>query len=214
MADVKNNMVHGVAPVLESLRQLERETYKIIVADLKNQTNDLRLAVANDFPDKPWKSSTGKINWIKYGRTSRGRKMNDTAGADFPKWQSSKVKRGVQVKVGGRKVRRTNSYPILRVVQSDAAGSIWDLAKTQRGDGNIGKQFVNNLNSTGSPSRVMWKSVPKYYPLVEHKVEKILDAVGKMFTVQIAQETSKRNAQSIRASQQARTALGRFGKIL
>ena len=214
MADVKNNMVHGVAPVLESLRQLERETYKIIVADLKNQTNDLRLLVANDFPDKPWKSSTGKINWIKYGRTSRGRKMNDSAGADFPKWQSSKVKRGVQVKVGGRKVRRTNSYPILRVVQSDAAGSIWDLAKTQRGDGNIGKQFVNNLNSTGSPSRVMWKSVPKYYPLVEHKVEKILDAVGKMFTVQIAQETSKRNAQSIRASQQARTALGRFGKIL
>lgn len=214
MASVTNNMVHGVAPVLESLRQLERETYKIIVADLKNQTNDLRLAVANDFPDKPWKSSTGKINWIKYGRTSRGRKMNDTAGADFPKWQSSKVKRGVQVKVGGRKVRRTNSYPILRIVQSDAAGSIWDLAKTQRGDGKIGQQFVKNLNSTGTPSRVMWKAVPKYYPLVERKVEKILDAVGKMFTVQIAQETSKRNAQSVRASQQARTALGRFGKIL
>jgi hypothetical protein len=214
MADVKNNMVHGVAPVLESLRQLERETYKIIVADLKNQTNDLRLAVANDFPDKPWKSSTGKINWIKYGRTSRGRKMNNTAGADFPRWNAAKVKRGLQVKVGGRKVRRTNSYPILRVVQSDAAGSIWDLAKTQRGDGKIGQQFVKNLNSTGSPSRVMWKAVPKYYPLVEHKVAKILDDIGKRFTVQIAQQTSKRNAQSIRASQQARTALGRFGKIL
>lgn len=214
MAQVTNNMVHGVAPVLESLRQLERETYKIIVADLKNQTNDLRLAVANDFPDKPWKSSTGKINWTRYGRTSRGRKMNDSAGADFPKWNGAKVKRGVQVKVGGRKVRRTNSYPILRIVQSDAAGSIWDLAKTQRGAGKVGQQFVKNLNSTGSPSRVMWKAVPKYYPLVEHKVEKILDAVGKMFTVQIAQQTSKRNAQSIRASQQARTALGRFGKVL
>ena len=214
MAQVTNNMVHGVAPVLESLRQLERETYKIIVADLKNSTNDLRLAVANDFPDKPWKSSTGNINWVKYGRTSRGRKMNDTAGADFPRWNTSKVKRGVQVKVGGRKVRRTNSYPILRIVQSDAAGSIWDLAKTQRGDGNIGQQFVKNLNSAGSPSRVMWKSTKKYYPLVEHKVMKIVDEIGKRFTVQIAQETSKRNAQSIRASQQMRTALGRFGKAL
>jgi hypothetical protein len=214
MAQVTNNMVHGVAPVLESLRQLERETYKIIVADLKNSTNDLRVAVANDFPDKPWKSSTGVINWTRYGRTSRGRKMNDSAGADFPKWNTAKVKRGVQVKVGGRKVRRTNSYPILRIVQSDAAGSVWDLAKTQRGKGQVGAQFVKNLNSTGTPSRVMWKAVPKYYPLVEKKVEKILDAVGKMFTVQIAQETSKRNAQSVRASQQARTALGRFGKIL
>lgn len=214
MAQVTNNMVHGIAPVLESLRQIERETYKIIVADLKNSTNDLRLAVANDFPDKPWKSSTGKINWINYGRTSRGRKMNNTAGADFPKWQATKVKRGVQVKVGGRKVRRTNSYPILRIVQSDAAGSVYDLAKNQRGKGQVGAQFVKNLNSNGQPSRVMWKSTKKYYPLVEHKVEKILDAVGKMFTVQIAQETNKRNAQSIRASQQARTALGRFGKAL
>ena len=215
MASVTNNMVHGVAPVLESLRQLERETYKIIVADIKNQTNDLRLLVANDFPDKPWKSSTGKINWVKYGRTTRGRKMNDTAGADFPKWQSSKVKRGVQVKVGGRKVRRgsnAGAYPILRIVQADAAGSIWDLAKTQRGDGKVGQQFVKNLNSTGQPSRVMWKSVPKYYPLVEHKVDKIFDAIGKRFTVQIAQETQKRNKQSMQAAKQTRNALGRFGK--
>lgn len=212
MADVKNNMVHGIQPVLQALRQLEPETYKIIVADLKNSTNDLRVAVANDFPDKPWKSSRGKINWVRYGRTSRGRKMNDTAGADFPQWNAAKVKRGVQVKVGGRKVRRTNSYPILRIVQSDAAGSIWDLAKKQRGNGDIGKQFVKNLNATGSASRVMWKSVPKYYPLVERKVDKILDDIGKRFTVQIAQETDKRNAQSMRASKQARTALGRFGK--
>jgi hypothetical protein len=214
MADVTNNMVHGVAPVLQSLRQLEPELYKMIVADLKNSTNDLRLAVANDFPDKPWKSTTGKINWVKYGRTSRGRKMNNTAGADFPRWNAAKVKRGVQVKVGGRKVRRTDSYPILRIVQSDAAGSIWDLAKTQRGDGKVGEKFVKNLNATGSPSRVMWKSVPKYYPLVERKVDKILDDIGKRFTVQIANETAKRNKQSMQAASQTRNALGRFGKAL
>ena len=214
MAQVTNNMVHGVAPVLQALRQLEPDTYKIIVADLKNNTNDLRLAVANDFPDKPWKSSTGNINWVKYGRTKRGRKMNDTAGADFPKWQSAKVKRGVTVQVGGRKVRRTNSYPILRIKQSDAAGSIWDLAKNQRGSGQVGAQLVKNLNATGSPSRVMWKSTKKYYPLVEHKVMKIVDDIGKRFTVQIAQETQKRNAQSVRAASQVRNALGRFGKAL
>jgi hypothetical protein len=213
MAEVTNNLVHGIAPVLQALRQLEPETYKIIVADLKNNTNDLRLAVANDFPDKPWKSSTGNINWVKYGRTKRGRKMNDTAGADFPRWDSKKVKRGVTVQVGGRKVRRTNQYPILRIKQSDAAGSIYDLATKQRGAGSVGKQFVRNLNAT-APSRVMWKSTRKNYPLVENKVMRIIDNVGKRFTVQIANETAKRNKQSIQAASQTRNALGRFGKAL
>jgi hypothetical protein len=213
MAEVTNNLVHGIAPVLQALRQLEPETYKIIVADLKNNTNDLRLAVANDFPDKPWKSSTGNINWVKYGRTKRGRKMNDTAGADFPRWDSKKVKRGVTVQVGGRKVRRTNQYPILRIKQSDAAGSIYDLATKQRGAGSIGQQFVKNLNAT-KPSRVMWKSTKKNYPLVENKVMRIVDNIGKRFTVQIANETAKRNKQSIQAASQTRNALGRFGKAL
>ena len=214
MADVKNNMVHGIRPVLQSLRTLERETYKIIEADLKNATEPLRVAVANDFPDKPWKSSTGVINWTKYGRTKRGKKPPDAEGASFPRWDSKKVKKGVQVKVGGRKVRRTNSYPILRIAQTDAAGAIWDLAKNQRGAGAVGQQFVRNMNTNGKPSRVMWKSTKKYLPLVEKQIGKIIDDIGKRFTVQIAQETDRRNAQSVRASKQARTALGRFGKAL
>lgn len=211
MADVKNNMVHGIKPVLQTLQQLERQTYNQIVKDLKNSTEPLRVAVANDFPDKPWKSSTGVINWTKYGRTKRGRKPPDAAGASFPIWDSKKVKKGVQVKVGGRKVRRTNSYPILRVVQSNAAGAIWDLAKNQQGQGQVGKQFVRNLNATGKPSRVMWKSVPKYLPLVEKQIDKIIDDIGKRFTAQIASSTERRNAQSVRASKQMRNALGRFG---
>ena len=210
-AELSQNLVHGVAPVLQALRQLEPETYKQIVKDLRNNTNDLRVAVANDFPEKPWNSSTGQINWAKYGRTTRGRKPKGAAGASFPKWEAKKVKRGVSIKVGGRKVRRTNSYPILRIVQSDAAGQIYDLAKNQQGQGAVGKQFVQNLNAVGKPSRVMWKSAAKNYPLVEHKVLKILDDVGKRFTAQIAVETDKRNAQSIRASKQTRNALGRFG---
>jgi hypothetical protein len=214
MAQLNQTMVHGIKPVLEVLRTLERDTYKQIVDDLKDNTNDLRVAVMNDFPDKPWNSSTGKINWTKYGRTQRGRKPKDSAGASFPRWQASKVKRGVSIKVGGRKVRRTNSYPILRIVQSDGAGQIYDLAKNQQGSGFVGKQFVQNLNASGKPSRVMWKSAAKNYPLVEHKVMRIINDVEKRFTAQISRQTELRTAQSIRASKQARTALGRFGKML
>jgi hypothetical protein len=209
MAQVKNNMVHGVAPVLQALRQLEPEMYKRVVQQLKDDTNDLRLAVANQFPDKPWQSSTGVINWTRYGRKKRGRKTKGEGGASFPKWEAAKVKRGVSVQVGGRKVRRTNSYPILRVKQSDAAGSVFDLAKN--GNSAAGVQFVNNLKSEGTPSRVMWKSVKKYYPLVETKVQRTLDDIGKQFTHEIALEYQRRTAQSVRASKQARTVLGRFG---
>ena len=210
MAQVKNNMVHGVAPVLQALRQLEPELYKGIVAQLKDDTNDLRMAVANQFPDKPWQSSTGVINWTRYGRKKRGRRPNGEGGANFPRWEAKKVKRGVSVQVGGRKVRRTNSYPILRVKQSDAAGSVFDLAKN--GNSDAGMQFVNNLKSAGTPSRVMWKSVEKFYPLVQAKVMRTINAITNSMTAEIAAETHKRNAQSIRASQQVRTALGRFGK--
>jgi hypothetical protein len=210
MAQVKNNMVHGVAPVLQALRQLEPEMYKQIVLQLKDDTNDLRMAVANQFPDKPWQSSTGVINWTRYGRKKRGRKSKGEGGASFPRWEAGKVKRGVTVQVGGRKVRRTNAYPILRVKQSDAAGSVFDLAKN--GNSDAGAKFVNNLRSEGTPSRVMWKSVEKFYPMVEGKVRSTLDSITNRFTAEIAAETHKRNAQSIRASQQIRTAAGRFGK--
>lgn len=210
MAQVTNNMVHGVAPVLQALKQLEPQLYKQIVEQLKDDTNDLRLAVAGQFPEKPWKSSTGVINWTRYGRKQRGRKKTGTGGASFPRWEAGKVKRGVTVQVGGRKVRRTNSYPILRVKQSDAAGSIFDLAKNANTD--AGVKFVNNLKSEGTPSRVMWKSVEKFYPMVEGKVMRTINAITNQMTAEIAAETTKRNTQSIRASQQVRTALGRFGK--
>lgn len=206
---ITQTLVHGVAPVLQSLKQLEPEMFKRVVEQLKNDTNDLRLAVANEFPDNPWKSSTGVINWTRYGRKKRGRKKTGTGGASFPRWEAGKVKRGVSVQVGGRKVRITNNYPILRVKQSDAAGAIFDLAKKANTD--AGVKFVSNLESSGEPSRVMWKSVERYFPLVERKVTRTLDDIGKQFTHEIALETKRRTDQSIRASKQARTVLGRFG---
>jgi hypothetical protein len=87
---------------------------------------------------------------------------------------------------------------------------VFDLAKS--GNSSAGVQFVNNLKSEGTPSRVMWKSVEKFYPLVQAKVMRTINAITNSMTAEIAAETHKRNAQSIRASQQVRTALGRFGK--
>ena len=210
MAQVTNNMVHGVAPVLQTLKQLEPELYKAIAADLKSKAKPMRDYVAAGFPNNPYPSASGVINWTRYGRTSRGRKASGGTGASFPKYDGKKARRGVTVQVGGRKVRRTNSYPILRIKQSDAGGSIYDLAK----NANKNDQFVKNLAKSGDPSRVMWRRTKASFPMVQNEIEKVIDGIGRKFTAQIASETDRRNKASVRALSQARTALGRFGKAL
>ena len=207
---VSQTMVHGVAPVLQALKQLEPELYKAITADLKNKAEPMRTYVAAGFPDKPYPSATGVINWTRYGRTTRGRKSAGASGSSFPKYDGKKARKGVTVVVGGRKVRRTNSYPILRIKQSDAAGSVYDLAKNE----NKNSQFVKNLAKAGDPSRVMWRRTKASFPMVQKEITQVIDDIGRRFTAEIATETERRNAQSVRASSQVRTALGRFGKAL
>jgi hypothetical protein len=208
MADVNNSMIHGIGPVLEVLRRMEPELYKSVVAEMKTKAEPLRAKVAEGFPDKPWQSSKKPVQWTLYGRTTRGRKPNGTSGPSFPRYNGKKARKGVTVRVGGRKVRRTNSYPILRIVQSDAGGQIYDLAKLNQTSGK--KSFVDNLNKTGEPSRVMWKRVRDYLPLVERDIDKIVDDISNRFTVEIATETERRNQRSISASKQVRDVLGRF----
>jgi hypothetical protein len=208
MLDVHKNMVVGVAPVLQVLKQIEPETYKQISKDIKGKVEPLRLKVAEGFPNNPWASSK-QINWVKYGRTTRGRKPKNAVGSSFPRYEGKKARKGVSVVVGGRKVRTTNSYPIIRIKQSDAGASIYDLAKDNRTAGK--ESFVKNLNSSGTPSRVMWKRVRANFPLVENSIKTIVIDLQKRFTVQIANETERRSQASSRAGSQVRNALGRFG---
>ena len=203
-------MVHGVAPVLQYLKQVEFETYKQITEDLKSSAEPMRNYVAAGFPNQPWQSAKGVVNWSKYGRTTRGRKGKSKSGASFPKYDVEQVRAGVTIQVGGRKVRRTNSYPILRVRQGDAAGAIYDMAAKNRSGTTAGAKFVGNLQ--GEASRVMWKRTKASFPFVQKSVMESINAIERKFTGQIAAETERRNAQSIRASAQVRNVLGRFGR--
>jgi hypothetical protein len=201
-------MVHGVKPVLEVLRRIEPDLYKQISKDIKDKVEPVRAGVAQGFPDRPWTSSK-KIQWVQYGRTTRGRKPKGSSGASFPKYDGKKARKGVTVQIGGRKVRRTNTYPIVRIKQSDAAGQIYDLAKNNR---TAGKQsFVQNLNRSGSPSRVMWKRVRSFVPLVTKDLTRIVSSIEKQFTAEIAHESQRRANSSMRARSQNRNAFGRFG---
>lgn len=204
--------IYGVHSTLQFLRRFEPELYKGIEKDLQGKTEPLRKAVADGFPDRPWRS-TKPIMWEKYGRTKRGRKPTGQAGASFPKYDPAVVKRGVKTQVGGRKIRKgvnAGAYPVLRIKQTAAAGVIYDLAKDSRAGTAQSEKFVGNLAKMGSPSRVMWKKVEQNYPLIQRDITDAVNAVEKRFNAEIATYEQKNLQQSQRVSQQARNALGRF----
>lgn len=208
--------VHGVDSTIAYLRRFEKEMYKEIRKDLIKSAQPTVRAVAAEFPTQPW-SASKPIGWTKYGRTQRGRKPAGAAGASFPRYQASKVRRGVKADTGSSRRRSDGTYTILRIKQTDAAGAIYDLAKNQQTVNPDRGSFVKNLNNAkrGQPnSRVMWPTVQKNLPALMLDVEKILSKIEGMYSAEIAADTMTRQAQSARASKQVRNALGQFGRVL
>jgi hypothetical protein len=204
--------VHGVQSTIEYLRRFEREVFNDVRKELIASATPIILAVQKEFPKEPWDSKRG-VNWAKYGRTQRGRKSPDSAGASFPRYQQSKVKRGVKADTGSRKRRSDGTYTILRIKQTDAAGSIYDLAKNTKTAN--AASFITNLNNTkrGQPnSRVMFPTVEKALPKVIQDVMRILNKIEAQYSMEIASDTKSRTAQSKRANSQVRNVLGQFGK--
>lgn len=206
--------VHGVQSTISYLRRFEKDLYKNIRKELVQSAQPVVRAVAREFPNQPWDAGRG-VNWTKYGRTERGRKPAGAAGASFPRYQITKVRRGVKADTGSSRRRSDGTYAILRIKQTDAAGAIYDLAKNQQTMQPDRKSFVKQLNRArrGKPnSRVMWPTVEKELPAIIVQVEKILDKIENLYTAEIAADTMRRQAQSARSSVQVRRATGQFGK--
>jgi hypothetical protein len=204
--------VHGVQSTIQYLQRFEREVFKAIRKELIDSAKPIVVAVQDEFPKQPWDSKRG-VNWTKYGRTQRGRKSPSSAGPSFPRYQYGKVKRGVKADTGSTRRRSDGTYTILRIKQTDAAASIYDLAKQTRTAN--AASFITNLNNTkrGQPnSRVMFPTVIKAMPKVINDVMKILDKIESRYSAEIAADTQTRAAQSARASKQVRNLLGQFGK--
>lgn len=202
--------VHGVESTIAYLRRFEKDLYKEIRKDLIKSAQPVVKAVAAEFPNSPWNSK--RMKWKKYGRTERGRKPAGSSGASFPRYQPQKVRRGVKADTGSSRRRTDGTYTILRIKQTDAAGAIYDLAKNAQSARH--KSFTTQLNRArrGRPnSRVMWPTVQKYLPTLVIQTDQILRKIEGMYSAQIAADTQMRQAASLRAGKQARSALGRFG---
>jgi hypothetical protein len=208
--------VHGVQSTMEYLRRFDRQLFNSIRKELIAVSRPLVTQVRKEFPKEPWSSSRG-VNWTKYGRTERGRKLDGADGSSFPRYQQRSVRAGVKADTGSRRRRNDGTYTILRIKQMDAAGAIYDLAKKQRTMVPDRSSFVKNLNKAkrGKPnSRVMYPAVERNLPLVVTDVERILQKLEGMYTAEIASDTAQRQAASMRASKAVRNALGQFGKAV
>jgi hypothetical protein len=204
--------VNGVRATVQYLQRFEKDAYKAIKKEMILKAQPTVKAVKSEFPKQPWDAVNG-VNWTKYGRQKRGRASLGDKSAKFPRYQQGRVRQGVKADDGSRRRQKDGTYQILRIKQTNAAGSIYDLAKNTR---TIGKEsFTKNLNNKkrGQPnSRVMWPTVLKHLPQLEKDVNDILQVIEKQFNAQIALDAQQRLAASQRASSQSRSSSGRFGK--
>ena len=213
MTQIVSMEIHGVKSTLEYLRRFEPEAYKRVQSEIRGIAKPVRDATAAAFPsDTGLRRSSGVRQWAVYGHDPKRKKSTSRgdSGYTFPRYDITAVRRGVKVQVGGRKNRATNTYPIMRVKQTDGAGQIYDLAAV--GHSGAGQSFVKNL--TGTASRVMWKVVPRMLPPIQRQIAKTLRQYEKDFNTQIATDMEMRRKLSASSSRQVRNALGQFGRML
>lgn len=195
--------VYGVKSTLEYLRRFEPAAYKQVTTNIRNVAEPVRAAVAQTFP-----ASSGLRNWDRYGHLTKQKQKTTRgpSGYTFPRYKITQVRKGVKTQVGGRKIRSTNTYPILRIKQTDGAGQIFDLAA--EGHSSSGQAFVGKI--AGKASRVMWPTVKKKMPLITNDITKTMREVEKQFTAEIAVDMDRRAKLSNAAKRQVRDALGKF----
>lgn len=205
MAQISSTMtrsgvdIRSVGPVLQELRYLDRTLYKATEKGLKDAAKPLVNDVRQAFPNK---ILSGMMVQAKSSSRKRG---------PYPVYRAGQVRRQVNSKVGGRRRSSLEAFPVLKITQRNGAAMIFDMAQHQQTPGNT---LVANLKNAqyGNASRVMWPTVRKNVHKIEGALLIELEKAQRMVVARTGGlGVSSYRAASVRASSQARTALGRFG---
>jgi hypothetical protein len=191
--------IEGVKGVLQELYYMDRRLHKEITGRLKTSAQPIANDIAaQGFPDLPLS---------RWGASTPGQR---TAGG-FPKYNGASARAGIKVRTGGRKNRMTGVSPILKIVQTDPAGSVFDIAGRKQ----TGKHptFIPNLKAEhGNASRSMWPAVLSKRGSIEGEIQAAINDATQAVSASIASgKLSRTSAASSRASSRSRTSFGRFG---
>lgn len=148
--------VVGVKQALRDLGRLEPDARKLLQKDFKEQLRPLADRARDHLPAEPPLSgmTSGRLAWSKKSRS------------------------GVKIATSGRN-RRTGTLTVAALVNTDAAGSVFDIAGRRRsGRTAAGRVFVRQLTSRfGRPSRSLWPTAERNQDLIEQAVS---DLVGRV----------------------------------
>lgn len=193
--------IDGVNRVLQELYYLDRRLHREITGRLKRNAKPLIDKVSEGFP-----AGDALDRW---GASAPGLR---TRGG-FPKYYGPAAKSGIKARTGGRTDRLTRMTPILKIVQTDPAGAVFDIAG-RSSTGNHPNFIPNLKGKQGAASRVMWPKVLETIPTVQDEMQKAVDDATKAVTDALGSGIQSRTAkQSQLARSRSRTALGRFGAV-
>ena len=151
--------VEGLPELFRELGKIDPELRKAAVKNVRRSGERIRNAARGSIPSEPPMSGWRRV---------RGRRGRWT-------WNPGTSRSRIRVKVGTT-VQRNGDIRLLRIVQSDAAGAIYDMAgRKSIGNTENGRQFVRNLNRRGRPSRYMWPAAEANRDEVEQDLRQAID---------------------------------------
>ena len=141
----------GVAASIRELSQIDPELAKAAKARMKEAASPMVNTVRGFIPtDSPLS----------------GMKRANRLG-----WSTARARSGVTAKVA-TKANRDGTIPLLRIVQNNAAASMWDMAgKASPGTTPAGRNMVKVMTErNGAPSRSMWKAADRMRAITEQNL--------------------------------------------
>jgi len=192
--------IDGIKRVLQELYYLDRSLHKTITGRMRTAAQPIADYVGSLFPDSDalsgWEASAS-------GQRTKG---------GFPKYYGPSARKGVKVRTGGRVNRLTGMAPVVKLVQTDPAGAVFDISGRLSTRGSHPNFIPNLRGKQGEASRAMWPGVLSKFPAIESEIRAAVAEAEKVVNKSLAAGAESRTAkQSAFASARSRTSLGRFG---
>lgn len=163
MAQDRSGQVQGVREVQQILRQIDRKALRQTQAFMRQAASPMvaqaRALTPSDAP---------LSGWAHNGRTG---------------WRQSQVLSGLKVSTGGRAIRANQTWPLLTLTQSTAAGMIYDWAgRSGRYMKRPENQFVGRLPKLGAIKGSQYSRVlfPAFVATRADVVEAVLDGLDQV----------------------------------
>lgn len=173
--------VVGVREMMKTIRKIDPELRKVTVRTIKQAAKPIVATAQQSYPDtimRNWRDKPAKKGRVRNGR-------------GWPAYEKGQATKSIKIHYGGRAPREKQRWRLLRVVQWNAAGAIFDMAGrlNPTGNGTVqAGQFMNNLSGAANgrrASRTIWPAVELHMPQVTDTVLEALRVVERTIQTEI-----------------------------